>query len=402
MIVGFDCSAKKSACISGHRSELMISRTKNKALLLTALCFLMWNPGSNAIPEEDSQNLLLVTLDGVRWQEVFAGVDLRLIEDERYTNAPDYLKETYWREGREERRKLLFPFLWSVIASQGVLVGDRDHGSFMNVSNNWWFSYPGYNEILTGKADPAIDSNDKSWNQNVTFLETLHGLQEFENRVLAYGSWDVFPYIINTQRSGVPVNTGLANDSPATTEKSRWLNEVSAAAPELWRTVRLDFLTHGYAMQALENQHPRVLYVAYGETDDFAHDGSYDRYIDAARRTDQMLSELWSWLQADPAYRDNTTLLITTDHGRGNEPDVWMHHASPAATEKLSIENAPEGVPGSDQTWFAAIGPQIKSDGLTSGKWTQSQIAATALISLRLDPKKLMPRADNAMDELLH
>jgi hypothetical protein len=381
---------------------MMKNPIEKKTLLLTILWFSLWPPGANLNAEETGPNLVLVTLDGVRWQEVFSGVDPGLIGDERYTNAPEHLKETYWRERREESRELLFPFLWSVIASQGVLIGDRTQNSFMNVSNGWWFSYPGYNEILTGNADPAIDSNDKNWNRNVTFLEVLNGLQEFENRVLAFGSWDVFPYIINTQRSGLPVNAGFEIESSATTEKSRWLNEASAAAPSLWRTVRLDFLTHGYAMQALENQHPRVVYIAYGETDDFAHDGSYDRYIDAAHRTDQMLSNLWDWLQADPVYRDNTTLLISTDHGRGSAPDGWMHHASPAATEKLGIENAPDGVPGSDQTWFAAIGPQVKSGGLAEGRWTQSQIAAMALISLQLDPKKLMPQADRAMDELRH
>ena len=380
----------------------MKRQTRKKAFLITILWFSYWIPGSNLVADEVAPNLVLVTLDGVRWQEVFAGVDMKLIEDERYTNAPEHLKEFYWSDEREERRKLLFPFLWSVIASQGTLIGDRTRNSFMNVSNGWWFSYPGYNEILTGKADPVIDSNDKNWNQNVTFLEALNGLPEFENRVLAFGSWDVFPYIINTQRSGVPVNAGFAIDSSATTEKSRWLNEVSAAAPELWSTVRLDFLTHGYAMQALETRRPRVLYIAYGETDDFAHDGSYDRYIDAAHRTDEMLSKLWEWLQADPVYRDNTTLLITTDHGRGNTPDGWQHHASPGATEKLGVENAPNGVVGSDQTWFAAIGPNIKSDGSTNGQWTQSQIAATALLSVQLEPEKIMPHADNAMHELLH
>jgi len=39
---------------------------------------------------------------------------------------------------------------------------------------------------------------------------------------------------------------------------------------------------------------------------------------------------------------------------------------------------------------------------MTSGKWTQSQIAATALNSLQLDPKILMPQAGSSMDELLH
>ncbi len=381
---------------------MMKNYIEKKSLLLAILWISLWFPGDNLSAAEVAPNLVLVTLDGVRWQEVFSGVDPALIEDERYTNAPVHLKEAYWRDGRDERRAMLFPFLWSVIASQGVLIGDRTQNSFMNVSNGRWFSYPGYNEILTGNTDPAIDSNDKNWNRNVTFLEVLNGLQEFEDKVLAFGSWDVFPFIINTQRSGLRVNAGFATEMPATTEKLRWLNEVSTAAPSLWRTVRLDFLTHGYAMQALENRHPRVLYIAYGETDDFAHDGSYDRYIDAAHRTDQMLSNLWAWLQADPVYRDNTTLLITTDHGRGNVPDGWMHHASPAATEKLGIENAPDGVPGSDQTWFAAIGPPVKARGMTSGKWTQSQIAATALISLQLDPKKLMPQAGSSMDELLH
>lgn len=375
---------------------------EKNTLFLMLLVSLLWFRVGIARADEPAANLVLVTLDGVRWQEVFGGIDPDLVDDERYTNSPEQLNELFWSESRDERRELLFPFLWSTVASRGVLIGDRTQSSFMNLSNDWWFSYPGYNEILTGKSDPAIDSNDKKWNQNITFLETLNGLQDFENRVLAFGSWDVFPYIINTQRSGVPVNAGFAIDSSATTEKLRWLNEVSAAAPKLWRTVRLDFLTHGYAMQALETRHPRVVYIAYGETDDFAHDGSYDRYIDAAHRTDQMLSELWKWLQTDPFYRDNTTLLISTDHGRGGTPDTWMSHASPAGSSKLGIEDAPDGIPGSDQTWFAAIGPPVKSDGLTSGKWTQSQIAATALISLQLDPRILMPQADGAMDELLH
>ena len=367
--------------------------------LLLALLFL---PQHAASAEDPPANLVLITLDGVRWQEVFGGIDLDLIEDERYTSSPELLKETYWREQRDERRKLLFPFLWSVVASQGVLIGDREQQSFISVSNPWWFSYPGYNEILTGSADPAIDSNARNWNRNVTFLEILNGIEGFKNQVLAFGSWDVFPYIINTRRSGVPVNSGFTIASPATSAKSRWLNEISVEAPMLWRTVRLDLLTNGYAMEALENQHPRVIYIAYGETDDFAHDGSYERYIDAAHRTDLMLSKLWNWLQTDSFYRDRTTLLISTDHGRGNTPDGWTRHASAVGAVKLEMEDAPDGVPGSDQIWFAAIGPRIQSKGLVTGHWKQSQIAATALASLQLDPARLMPQADSVMDEILH
>ena len=362
---------------------------------------ILWIPGYSVKAQEPPENLILITLDGVRWQEIFGGVDLDLIEDERFTDQPESMKTTFWNEQRAERRKLLFPFLWSVIESQGVLIGDRDRDSFVEVTNGWWFSYPGYNEILTGRADSSIDSNDKNWNRNVSFLEILNRKKEFENRVLAFGSWDVFPYVLNTRRSALRVNAGFSIATPATNDELRWLNNVSSEAPRLWSTVRVDFLTNGYAMEALKSQMPRVVYIAYGETDDFAHDGSYDRYIDAAHRTDQMLSKLWRWLQTNEFYRGRTTMILTTDHGRGRTAEHWPIHASPAGAGKLGMSDAPGGAPGSDEIWLAAIGPHIKSTGVVRGHWKQSQIAATALASLLLDPTLLMPQADSAIEEIL-
>ena len=375
----------------------LILRNQKYRFVRALLLALLWFPSHFATAQDPSENLVLVTIDGLRWQEVFGGIDRSLIDDERYTREPELLMDSYWREVRAERAEQLFPFLWSVIASQGVLIGDRERESYMEAGNPWWFSYPGYNEILTGRVDPAIDSNDKNWNPNITFLETLNNLEGFNDRVMAFGSWDVFPYIVNTQRSGVPVNAGFDVARPATTEYSRLLNTLSVEAPRLWSTVRVDFLTNGYAMEGLRNQHPRVLYIAYGETDDFAHDGSYDRYIDAAHRTDLMLSKLWNWLQEDEFYRDQTTLIISTDHGRGNTPDNWTDHSSAAGAEKLGLE----GIPGSDKTWLAAIGPRIQSVGLVEGSWQLSQIAATAIASLQLDPAELLPQADGAMEDLL-
>ena len=265
--------------------------------------------------------------------------------------------------------------------------------STMEVTNPWWFSYPGYNEILTGKVDPTIDSNGKNWNANVTVLEVLNGVAGIEDRVAAFASWDVFPYIVNAQRSGIPVNAGFDLLTPEISERTAWLNKISADSPRIWNTVRLDFITHGYAMETLRIQQPRVLYIAYGETDDFAHDDNYDRYIDAAFRTDQMLAELWAWVQSDTYYKDHTTLLISTDHGRGNTAAGWPDHCGPACGD--------DAVEGSDQIWLAAIGPRIAPKGLVSGSWTQSQIAATALTSLGLNAAALMPDADDPIQEIL-
>jgi len=379
---------------------MMTNFSRSYFLLTTFLVTLFYFHAGDARADDASTNLVLVTLDGVRWQEVFAGVDRDLIDDERYTESPEVLEDRYWHAQRDERRAALFPFLWSVVANQGVIIGDRTQSSFIEVTNPWWFSYPGYNEILTGSVDPDIDSNDKKWNSNTTFLEALNGMAEFHDSVMAFGSWDVFPYIINSKRSGIPVNAGFDIATNTQTEKMIWLNEVSAEAPRLWSTVRVDFLTHGYAMEALKSRHPRVTYISYGETDDFAHDDSYDRYIDAAHRTDMMLAKLWNRLQSDPFYRGRTTLMITTDHGRGETPDGWPYHASAEGAIKLGSDTA-EGVPGSNQTWFAAIGPGIPAEGLLRGHWKQSQIAATALSSLNLDPRALQPLADKPMEQVL-
>jgi hypothetical protein len=106
-----------------------------------------------------------------------------------------------------------------------------------------------------------------------------------------------------------------------------------------------------------------------------------------------MLAELWSWLQSDDFYKGRTTLLITTDHGRGADPAGWPHHGS-----------SPDGsdtIEGSDQIWMAAIGPRIRSGGVPAGHWKQSQVAATALESVGLEATELMPTAAAPIGDIL-
>ena len=124
-------------------------------------------------------------------------------------------------------------------------------------------------------------------------------------------------------------------------------------------------------------------------------------YIDAIHRSDIMISRIWETIQSDPNYRDRTTLIITTDHGRGNTPDSWIGHGSPEAMGLWGITDAPDGRPGSNQVWLAAIGPSINAAGEISGHWRQSQVAATVIGALRLSANTLMPDADDQIDEIL-
>lgn len=320
-----------------------------------------------------TENVFFITLDGLRWQELFAGADSALIRDEEYVDDAEALVERFWRETPEARREALLPFFWDVIAEQGQLYGNRWKGCEMALTNGMVFSYPGYNEILTGVADDArIDSNEKRPNPNVTVLEYVNRRPGFEDRVAAFGSWDVFPYIINEERSGVPVNAGFEEATgEELTPKQEFLNELQRRVPSPWSTVRLDAFTQGYALEHLETQRPRLLYVAYGETDDFAHDGNFQAYLEAAHRTDDFIRELWTFAQSHPQYRGATTLVITTDHGRGLGA-AWTDHGNDVAR--------------SEETWIAVLGPDTPADGeVTSCRLYQNQVARTVAALLGVD-----------------
>lgn len=316
-----------------------------------------------------TENVFIITFDGLRWQELFTGADSTLAVTKEYVSKPDALMETFWAPTPEERRKILFPFFWSTIATQGQLYGNRNYQNYVNCSNHMWFSYPGYNEILTGAADDQrINSNGKINNPNVTVLEHLNSLPEFKGKVAAFGSWDVFPFIINEERSGIPVNAGYENVAgPSLTEREILLNELQNTLPRMWGSVRFDGFTHFYAMEYLKKNTPRVMFIGYGETDDFAHNGKYDEYLSSARQTDALIKELWNWTQSHPKYKGKTTFIITTDHGRGTVPlDSWRSHGSKHN--------------GTDQIWFAVIGPDTPAKGEVRepGQYYQNQIARTA------------------------
>ena len=337
-----------------------------RLLFLTIFHLVYFGAFSQNTPE--TENVILITLDGLRWQELYGGADAALIADNDYVKDTLALKALFWRSDQEQRRAVLMPFVWSTIAQQGQLYGNRYDGSKVNCSNKHWFSYPGYSEILCGFADDQrIDSNDKFNNPNSTVLEFINNQESFKGKVAAFGSWDVFPYIINEERSKIPVNAGFEqNTGNALSDRERFLNTLQAQIPSPWATVRLDAFTHHYAMEYMKRNHPKLVYIAYGETDDFAHEGHYDAYLKSAHQTDAFIKEIWDYVQSDPSYRDKTTLIITTDHGRGTQPkENWRHHGI-----KIS---------GADQIWLAILGPDTPSLGMVdNGKQLyQNQVAST-------------------------
>ncbi len=99
---------------------------------------------------KETNNVIIITLDGLRWQEMFTGADSIIINDSGYTRNPTRAKEKYWAATPEQRRQKLFPFIWGTIAGEGQIHGNRLAGSKVNVLNEYRYSYPGYNEMFTG------------------------------------------------------------------------------------------------------------------------------------------------------------------------------------------------------------------------------------------------------------
>jgi len=320
-----------------------------------------------------AENVVLITLDGLRPEEMFTGADERLMIEELGVKEPAALKEKFWRESAEERREVLLPFLWGkVLAGEAWLAGDPQHESSVRVTNGMYFSYPGYNELLTGFADPAVDSNAKKYNENTTVLEWLNRKPDYQGRVAAYCSWDVFPFIINDRRSKIPVNAGWSKLTVGDAARLEGLNFVAENLFREWDGVRYDAFTTSGAIEELRTNRPRVLFVSLGETDDWAHAGRYDRYLITAQQNDYFIKKLWEETQQMEQYRDKTTFIIACDHGRGDGREGWKSHGA--------------SLPGSENIWLIAFGTGIKRSGLDQGgEYQQAQVAATVAAAIGLD-----------------
>lgn len=341
-------------------------------------------PAQSPDPKAVGSRVILVTIDGVRWQDVFRGADPAIVSDAEQTEGAEDIRRRF--VDVSDRGAALAPFLHGVTAAGGVLIGDRDHGSCVGVGNGYWFSYPGYNELLTGHADPRVNSNNPTDNPNVSVLEWLNGRPGFAGRVQVLGTWATFHQILNVRRSHLPVNAGVETMAGEGADV-RAANRIQQDMTPLWATdERFDAITHAYARHVQATKAPRVLYVAYGEPDAWAHEGSYDKYLLAVANADRFIGELWRAAQADPASRGRTTLIVTTDHGRGAETsgvNGWRNHGS--GRDEHGVAHADSAHLGSDQTWAAVLGPRPLRAAAPSSCVTSGAVAATVLDGLGLD-----------------
>ena len=270
--------------------------------------------------KKEEARVVVIAIDGLRWQEVFEGA----------------------------RRDSLMPFLWEMGRKKGI-----------------WKSYAGYSEMLCGVTnDEHIFDNRKQYNPNRSVLELAEACSEYKDRVSAVASWDVVPYILNYRRSELPVDFR----SPHRVSKQ----------------VRNDSVTLNRALKTLKEKHPKLLFVEFCETDFYGHHGKWKEYLNAAHQNDQFIRQLWECCQQDPFYKDNTTFLVTCDHGRGES--LGVHANRGEVDSKASWAEHGRRIKGSNQTWLVAFGKDILHLGEMEGGRTiyTKQVAPTIASILKV------------------
>ena len=334
---------------------------------IKSLFFFLLLAGSSFAQHTKTKNVIIISMDGYRWKELFRGADSGLLFDKKYISQDSaWCVEKYWAANEKARREKLMPFVWQQIAKQGQLYGNRDFGNCVNVKNKYWFSYPGRSETFCGYYDSLVNSNDYPDNPNENVLEFINKHKGYTGKVVTFASWDAVARIINRNRNGMLVNiNGEDVKSNTITALQKEANAMQHFVPDVFgKGERMDANTYAMTKAYMSASHPRVVYIDFGDNDEFAHGEKYDFYLDAAHKIDLMISDLWRYMQQDPFYKNQTTILIFPDHGRGNGTE-WTSHGSK--------------IPYANETYLMVMGPDTPALGevKTNGQIYQDQFAQT-------------------------
>ena len=172
----------------------------------------------------------------------------------------------------------------------------------------------------------------------------------------------------------------IATGGVRSTAARGFLDSEYAAWKTGYGTTSHDAFLTDRAIASMRKFAPDVISVMYGEID-CAHYGSWSRYVEAIRRTDELTYRLWRASEEIDDYRGRTLLLILPDHGRELEREGgwgFIHHS-----DFYTNEGTDEGC---RRVWMLAIGP-----GVGSGKKIDTPVPITAAAATGLDYLGLEP-----------
>ncbi len=327
-------------------------------------------PAAMAPRSESEAAVVLVVLDGVRWQDVFVGSDPRLAA------------------GPASSAEALMPHLHALVAERGAALGAPGRGPSMTASGPNFVSLPGYTEILGGRRAHACGDNDCAATPRPTVFDELAAASPGETAFFA--SWERLDRAASVWPGSMVLSTGRtrvwrAAELAADPERRDLLDRGAAADPTPgWGEFRPDRFTAALALKYLEQNRPRLMFLGLGEPDEYAHRGDYAGYLGSLRAADAVLADVMATLDRMGERGAHTTVLVTADHGRGRD---WRHHG--------------REFPESGRVWLVAAGAEVKARGLVvaTHKHRLADVAPTIRQLLGLPPEVAVT-AGAPIDEL--
>jgi hypothetical protein len=305
--------------------------------------------------DRDESAVVLVVLDGVRWQEFFGGAD-RALERARGMNPATWAGE-----------RTLLPNVAKMLETRAVAIGAPSHGAAMGATGPQFISLPGYMEIFAGRADTGCDSNECARRPSRTVVDDVLDASGPDDAAVVT-SWPNIARAASSDASRVVMTAGRhhvdrAGVLRADPETASLLDRGANATPFPGEgDYRPDAITARVALRVLEARRPRFLFVGLGDADEYAHQNDYLSYLEAVHFADAFLGDLLGALDGMGARGQHTTVLVTADHGRAYD---FKDHG--------------RRYPESGRVFLLAAGGDVRGHGLVAAerRHTLSDIAPT-------------------------
>lgn len=338
---------------------------KRSAFALLGVCSMLIVQSASAAP--GNGNVILITVDGVRYHEIFEGVHKA-------------------KKANEKEGTPIIPQVTKIVKNSGFFFGDRRAGaesSTMRVSTLSGVSQPGYRAILTGDFEKQCLTNSCGNIDRETIFDRLINDGFTTRETAAFASWRTIDKVLESSRGRIVKSVAFDDIQGLTDAEAAPFRAVQAKAnqdvPTGWKNSRWDKYTFQMGMEYLKTFRPRFMYMMWVEPDENAHNNNYKGYVSSLRDFDSRMVELIDQLKTMGAYGENTSVVVTTDHGRGVLGPLWTIHGA---------------WPESKRTWAIVIPSErlrraynIKRDDRASSSFRQVDIRPTVETLLGLQPR---------------
>jgi hypothetical protein len=256
-------------------------------------------------------NVIFVTIDGVRYQEFFGGVQ---------------------KPGRAKlpRGTDLMPLLHdSAKRGEAWIYGDGITSGTFRVGNRVAMSLPGYRGILSGEFESTCRSNQCPNIDHDTVFDGLIDRGFRSEDLAAFTSWEGLGFALENHPGRIARDVDhdaypKANVSPEEAALARAIERLERDDKPIWGS-RRDRYTYALGRTYLGFHRPRFLYLSFVDSDEYGHLDEYRNYTRSLLSYDVWIADLRRELRKMGDYGDDTTIVLTTDHGRG-KGFLWHSH----------------------------------------------------------------------------